>query len=555
MLHTRVLLALAITGVAQAQEQAKIESPTPGFQTRFGGALALEGDRLVVGETGGGGGFGSVSVFTRAGNVWSPEGSALLPSDGVSGDYFGCSVDLDGTTLIVGSQWNDHGPIGLPFINNGAAYVYTLSGTTWTEEAKLLTTDAADFDWFGRRVAISGDTALIGVPFDDDLGLDSGSAFVYTRAGTVWTEEAKLLPSDGAFSDLFGWDVDLDGDTALIGSRGNDGLQNGAGAAYVFTRSGTLWSEQAKLLMSDGVDSDSAGAAVALSGDTALIGAVEADVAGEIDQGAAYVFTRVGTTWSEEAKLTAAAGDEFDLFGTSVDLDGDRAIIGASHSSSLPPAFVDVGRAFAFSRSGTMWTEDETLQGTDTISADFYGLSVAVSDSTQSYAVGASRKDDANSNVEAGAAYVHVEGFGIIPPNFYCTPKTSSAGCVSTISTSAPLSAPISGANDYSVIGVDVQGAKNGIFFFGTNGSGVFPFLGGTLCIVPPLGRTNIQFSGGSGATACDGSYTQIINDGVSLFDTGSGNAVWVQVWYRDPMNGAGTLGTSLSNAVELTFL
>jgi len=143
---------------------------------------------------------------------------------------------------------------------------------------------------------------------------------------------------------------------------------------------------------------------------------------------------------------------------------------------------------------------------------------------------------------------------GSTPPVFYCTPKTSSAGCVTTIGTSDPAAGPVSGANDYSVLAASVQGAKNGLFFFSLSGSAAIPFSGGTLCMNPPLGRTAIQFSGGSGSLACDGAYALVTNDGTSPYDPGPGGTVWMQTWYRDPAGGAGNLGTALSDAVELTY-
>ena len=142
-------------------------------------------------------------------------------------------------------------------------------------------------------------------------------------------------------------------------------------------------------------------------------------------------------------------------------------------------------------------------------------------------------------------------------PIFYCAPKTSSNGCVTTIGTNNPAANPVSGANNYFAIATEVKTFSNGILFFGINGADTIPFLGGTLCMTPPLGRTPIQNSGGSGFGLCDGSFSQVINDGGATnpnLDRGPGTQNWLQFWYRDPDNGPGQLGTALSDAAQVLF-
>ena len=142
-------------------------------------------------------------------------------------------------------------------------------------------------------------------------------------------------------------------------------------------------------------------------------------------------------------------------------------------------------------------------------------------------------------------------------PETYCTPKTSSAGCLATIGTSGPTAQPVSGAGDYRVTAALVQGLKNGLVFVGVNGPATLPFSGGMLCVQPPTKRGPILNSAGSGALSCDGTFATIVNDGSQVpagLDAGSGNSGWYQYWYRDPDNGAGLLGTALSDAVRLDF-
>ena len=166
--------------------------------------------------------------------------------------------------------------------HSGSAYVFVRSGTTWTEQAKLTASDAQAGDWFGIAVALSGDTAVVGAYRDSDAGSFSGSAYVFVRSGTTWTEQAKLTASDAETDDLLGYSVALVGDIAVVGARGDDHSGNkNAGSAYVFVRSGATWSEQAKLTASDASPEDVLGNSAALSGDRALVGA---------PSGSAYVF-------------------------------------------------------------------------------------------------------------------------------------------------------------------------------------------------------------------------------------------------------------------------
>jgi MYXO-CTERM domain-containing protein len=161
--------------------------------------------------------------------------------------------------------------------------VFVRSGGAWTQQAKLLANDKAAQDQFGVSVALTGDPALVGAHQDDDGGKDSGAAYVFARSSGVWTQQAKLLPNDGAEYDWFGVSVALTGDTALVGASGH------IGSAYVFARSSDVWTQQAKLLANDGAENDRFGVSVALSEDMALVGAAWDDDKAP-NAGAVYVF-------------------------------------------------------------------------------------------------------------------------------------------------------------------------------------------------------------------------------------------------------------------------
>jgi hypothetical protein len=267
-------------------------------------------------------------------------------------------VALDGDTAVIGAYRSDDS--GTTW--NGAAYVFTRIGGIWAEQAKLLASDKAYRDYFGTSVALDGDTAVIGASLSDDSGTtDNGAAYVFTRAGGIWTEQAKLLASDKAREDYFGYSVALDGDTAVIGATGVYGGtgphsdENTNGAAYVFTRVDGIWTEQAKLLASDKAG-DAFGRSVALDGDTAVIGAFLSDDSGTTGNGAAYAFTRIGGIWTEQAKLLASDKADGDEFGSSVALDGDTAVIGASRSDDS--GTINNGGAYAFDVSWLLPTID-----------------------------------------------------------------------------------------------------------------------------------------------------------------------------------------------------
>jgi hypothetical protein len=193
-------------------------------------------------------------------------------------------------------------------------------------------------------VALSGDTALIGAAFDDDAGLDSGSAYAFVRSGGVWTEQQKLKASDATIDILFGSSVALSGDTALIGAK-FDTVAGAiaSGSAYVFVQSGGVWTEQQKLTASDGAAYDLFGESVALSGDTALIGAPSpSSFVGASGPGTAYVFVRSGGVWNEQQKLAPSDNEASDEFGSSVGVSGDVVVVGA------PWRDVAAGAAFIF---------------------------------------------------------------------------------------------------------------------------------------------------------------------------------------------------------------
>lgn len=360
------------TSVVNWTETQKLLASDGAAGDLFGRYVSLDGDTALISayaDDDNGVDSGSVYVFTHTGNTWTLQ-QKLHASDAAAGDCFGTSVSLNGDTALVGECYQDE--------NRGSAYVFTRTGTTWTQQAKLLASDGAAGDMFGFEVSLSGNTAIIGANGDDGY---RGSAYVFIRTGTTWTQQQKLTAPDGAPGDKFGLSPSLDGDTALIGAYAAD---NYMGSAYVFTRTGTTWTLQQKLLASDGVWGDLFGCNVALSGDTALIGACYQNG----NTGSAYVFTRTGTTWTQQTKLLASDGVWGDYFGYSVSINGDTALIGSLADS-----------AYIFTRTGTTWLQQQKLTDLGGAAGDSFGFSVSLSGDTA--LIGANAADSSK-----GAAYM-----------------------------------------------------------------------------------------------------------------------------------------------------
>jgi uncharacterized repeat protein (TIGR01451 family) len=378
--------------------EQKVIASDGNMEDNFGSAVAISGNTAIVGTPGddvdGTNRQGSAYIFVRSGSTWSQQ-ARLNASDGAENDNFGYSVALSGDTALIGAIVVDVGAN----VDQGSAYVFTRSGTTWVEEAKLTASDGSSGDWFGYSVALSGDTALVGVNKDDvGANVDQGSAYVFTRSWTTWTQQTQLTASDGEEGDEFGKSVALSGETALVGAWLDDlPFYTSPGSAYVFTRSGTTWSQQAQLAASDGASSDFFGYSVALSGDTALVGAYVDDVGANSDQGSAYVFTRSGTSWNQQGQLIASDGATHDQFGNSVALSGDTALVGAHYDYGG-------GSAYVFIRDGTTWSEQTQMTASDTALDGIFGNSVALSGDT---ALVGSYYDDVGGNIDQGSAYFY----------------------------------------------------------------------------------------------------------------------------------------------------
>jgi len=340
----------------------------------------------------------------------------LTDSAGAANDRFGTSVAVsgDGNRTIIGSPQDDNGANA----DQGSVFIFVRNGTTWTQEAKLVEHTTPGFGAatyrFGFAVALSydGSTAIVGAPYDESHGTDTGAFTLYTRSGSTWTYQTKISQIDFASqaNGYLGWSVALsnDGNTALIGRPGFNTSGNTArGDAHVFTRTGSSWNKQATLVHSSGAANDQFGYSVALSsdGNTAIVGAPYDNIGVVGQQGSATVFTRSGTTWTQQQTITQTGGKSADYFGLSVALsgDGNTCLVGVPYGDSFSNN--GTGEVVFFTRSSEVWSEQQTLFG-DT-NAGLLGWSVGLSENGNIAIAGASEEDIDGVGV-AGSATIYI---------------------------------------------------------------------------------------------------------------------------------------------------
>jgi|AntRauTorcE11898_2_1112593.scaffolds.fasta_scaffold00326_26 hypothetical protein len=424
-------------------------------------ALGAQSDRLEFGP-------GAVYVFARDDGGWSRQGYVQAPGDGW-GDDFGYAVALsdNGNTLAIGARADGSGAIGVDGDRNtnrpgnlsGAVYLYGRSGGDWSRQAYVKASNTDEADFFGFSVALSGDgnTLGVGAPGEDGAttgvnGDDSdnsagaygaiaggaGAVYVFSRLGGSWSQQAYVKASNTGLGDSFGASVALsgNGNTLAVGAVGEsssatgiDGNQSdngagGAGAVYVFGRSGNQWSQQAYVKASNSASGDRFGHTLALSaaGNTLAVGAPGEDSAArgvggnQTDNsadgsGAVYVFTRTPGDWSQLAYIKASNTDRFDRFGQAIALSdsGHMLAIGANGEGSAATGIGGnqnlnnaggAGAAYVFTRGGGAWSQKAYVKASNTASGDHFGNAIALSASGQRLAVAAHNSEPASGRFE-----------------------------------------------------------------------------------------------------------------------------------------------------------
>lgn len=359
-------LSLGLLTNLQAQtpflQGQKLVGTNPLPLAEYGLAIAIDGNTAVVGEQ-----SDNVYVYVRQGYSWGLQAKLVSPSGSNTG--FGSSVAISGGTIVVGDSDNGF---------KGAAYVYVRTGSAWTLQQRLSRSHSQRDDLFGYAVAISGNTIAIGAPGENSV---RGAIYTYVRTGTVWAIQQRLVATDGASGDWFGRSLALSGNTVIAGAmRGDlDPDHVDQGAAYVFNRSGTSWSETQKLYAVDGEAGDWFSKKLAMHNDTLVVGANSTNLdLSHVDQGVAHVFRNIGGSWMWQQKLYQADGQAGDLFGEAVAVNGATIVVTRSGRSGVP------GFASVFVESGGYWLEQQQLVAQDAEvtgflrNGDVYGATAAI---------------------------------------------------------------------------------------------------------------------------------------------------------------------------------
>jgi hypothetical protein len=401
-----VVLALAVQAglpgnssprLAVTSTSAKLLPEDGSAGDHFGESVAISGRIAVIGaprdDEGQDINRGSAYVYTFDRDEWSEE-AKVLAEDGMPADSFGTSVAISGESFVAGSPFGNDG-----FDQTGSAYVFVPGRRGWEEQGELLPGDGDEFEQFGHAVSIDGDTVVVGSYLADGVASLSGAAYVFERSRERWSETQKLLASEGDISDRFGFAASVMADTALVGAPFAIEDRARTGAAFVFVRDRRgRWSEQDRLVASDGRDGDQFGTALATTTEICVIGSpgAEGTVA---SSGAAYVFVREGDDWQQVSRLYPADGLPGDGFGSSVSISGDYIVSGAPGYDGEAS---NSGAAYLFVRTNGAWIEREKLLPARDSADALFGTSVAVSD--DNVLVGAPGEVD--NGPDSGAAYV-----------------------------------------------------------------------------------------------------------------------------------------------------
>lgn len=484
-------------------QRQRLTASDGGPEDQFGRPVAISGNIAIVGQELDDSGRGAVYVFMRIDLEWV-EVQKLTASDGVAGDRFGSSLGISGDTIVVGApNHNAETPD-----NGGAVYVFVRGGDNmWTERQELVSSEPGPAARFGNAVAISGHTLVVGERFATvDGRAQQGAAYVFVRQGDTWTEQQRLVASDGAAGDLFGSHVAVNGDTAVVvAPSAQVGSSFQQGAAYVFVQNVDTWTEQQKLAISEGVAFQGLGPA-AIIGDTIMLGQPNTSGA----RGAVFVFERAGAVWSEEQILTASDGASGDAFGSLVEMSGNKVAILAPGDDI--GASQNQGSAYIFERISSGWVEQQKLF-TDESTQDFeLDNSVDISPTDVIFGHFLASVDG---NLRQGAAYIFSKernpdtGGVFRPSNGQVFLRNSNTTGNANFSFAFGVAGDQVISGDWDGDGIDTVGVyRNGVFFLKNSNT---------------IGFADITFAFGTpGAQPLAGDWDGDGVDTIGTFDNGT---------------------------------
>jgi hypothetical protein len=377
-----------------AAEQAKLVASDPDPDDRFGTSVTLARDIALVGaplDDEQGTDAGAVYVFTRANQQWTQE-AKLMASDAGPGDRFGRSIAFNRDLAVVGAPLKNDGA--------GGVYVFERSNTVWTEKARLVASDGQAGHEFGIAVAVDGDILLVGATFHNHAGDDTGMAYVFTREADTFVGQDRLAADDATAESEFGRSIAIEGGLAVIGAPGSGENRTMAGSAYLFESNGGRWQQVAKLTADDGEAGNDFGHAVAIDQQTVLVGAFH-DSAERPNSGAAYLFVEEGSDWVQQEKFVVRDAKADDQFGYALALRDNAAIIGAHLNDHMGDS---AGAAFLFIKNRQGWQERARITADDSSDFDKFGNAVALDSNI--VLIGAHLHS--SSEISAGAAYLYL---------------------------------------------------------------------------------------------------------------------------------------------------
>lgn len=533
--------------ILHEDQRLEPSSPLPG--QHFGISLAVDGDTLAVGAEGYSSpalNSGAVYVFVRESDRWV-EQALLTAADADFNDSLGSSVDLSGDVVVAGAQWDED--LG---VNSGSAYVFRRQGSHWAREAKLLAPDGAIGDFFGSSVAVSGSTIFVGAYGDDDLGFSSGSVYVFEHEGTDWVPRSKLHANDGGEGDGLGFAICLREDRAFVGAPWQDDLVLGEGALYVFDKTGPTWQQSAKIKSSGVGEPEFFGGRVDATSSRMIVSATAADGAAP-QSGAVYVFENSSGTWNETARLIASDGEYNDWFGVDVAILDDTVLIGSYRDVG---GAANAGTSYVFKWIRGNWEEVAELQASDATENAGFGVSVDLSGSAA--IVGAFQHPPAGGVYYLGlpfqfSPYCFGDGSGAPCPCGNPSLPGGQAGCANSTGSGAHLG----GAGTTRVTSDDLELLAGGlvpgqpaIAFAGGSKIGMgngAPFGDGLRCAGTNVVRLGWRTASASGEA----------NWGPGLGSLGkwsAGSGRYFQTYYRDPVSGPCGFGFNSTNGLEIWF-
>ncbi|MBF0452859.1 MAG: carboxypeptidase regulatory-like domain-containing protein [Candidatus Magnetomorum sp.] len=339
------------------------------------------------------------SIYYELQKLWNynpipPEENKIIPLECEKNDNLGRAVAIWGDYAIAGANGDDE-----KGGNAGAAYMIRFNGQTWVKEQKILPEDGDVNDYFGCSVAISNTDAILGAYGKDDKGSKAGAAYIYQLSSQGWTTQQKLLADDAVANDYFGYAVDIDGDFAIIGAYGDDDKGSMSGSAYIFKREGKTWTQHQKLIDELGERNDLFGFSVAISGNYAIIGAYRDDDKGD-SSGTAIIFKYDKNTWVKQTRLVANDGKSNDYFGYDVAISGEYAAIGSYRSDAKG---MNVGSVYIYQYDKGNWNYHSKIVPNDGSTNDYFGFSLDLQGTRM--IIGAYGDDDKGPS--SGSAYLY----------------------------------------------------------------------------------------------------------------------------------------------------